>query len=86
MERRGGGMLDAVLFQLRYLRFEREGWSSLLRGGYKERGYSSSLADYPKGITISNLIFPNEILKFNVFFFLFVFQIAVPNFAIHFWV
>lgn len=23
MERRGGGMLDAVLFQLRYLRFER---------------------------------------------------------------
>lgn len=25
MERRGGGMLDAVLFQLRYLRFERGG-------------------------------------------------------------
>lgn len=69
MERRGGGMLDAVLFQLRYLRFEREGWSSLLRGGYKERGYSSSLADYPKEITISNRIFPNEILKFNIFFF-----------------
>lgn len=69
MERRGGGMLDAVLFQLRYLRFERESWSSLLRGGYKERGYSSSLADYPKGITISNRIFPNEILKFNIFFF-----------------